>query len=270
MTSTPEHHAATRPATRAATRTQARGAAIRAYLGLELRRTLRDRRTLLFSLVVPPAFYLAMGATAENRSTSIGPDTNLAASLLVSLALYGALLTATSGGAGVAVERAQGWTRQLRLTPLEPWAYVLVKVLASMTVGAASVALTFAAGLLGGARMPASAWVLCALIAWCGSLVFAAFGLFLGYVLPSETVVRMLGPVLTVLAFAGGLFLPFSDGTVMAAVSRVMPTYGLAELARAPLGGGSVEVVAVVNVVAWTAVFFAGAVWRFRADAARV
>ncbi|WP_020013985.1 ABC transporter permease [Promicromonospora sukumoe] len=244
--------------------------AIRAYLRLELRRMLRDRRTVLFSLLVPPAVFLWAGTSAENRATEIAPGTNLTASLLVSVALYGALLTATSGGAGVAVERAQGWTRQLRLTPLAPWAYVQAKVLASMVLGAGSVLVTFAAGAFAGARMPVSAWVLCALAAWAGSLVFAAFGLLMGYLLPTDGVLKYLNLILTALAFAGGLFLPFSDGTPMAALSRVMPTFGLAELARAPLGGGSLEVVAVVNIVAWAAIFLAGAAWRFRTDTARV
>lgn len=244
--------------------------AIRAYVRLELRRMLRDRRTLLFSLLVPPAVFLWAGTSADHRATEIGPGTNLTAALLVSVALYGALLTATSGGAGVAVERAQGWTRQLRLTPLAPWAYVQAKVLAAMAVGAGSVLVTFTAGAFAGARMPASAWVLCALAAWAGSLVFAAFGLLMGYLLPTDGVLKYLNLLLTGLAFAGGLFLPFADGTPMAALSRFMPTYGLAELARAPLGGGSVELLAVVNVVAWAAIFLAGAAWRFRTDTARV
>jgi len=269
MTSVP-HPEATRPTPGTSVRSAARGGAIRTYLRLELRRTLRDRRTLLFSLLVPPVVFLWVGASSDNTATEIGPGTNLAASLLVSIALFGALLTASSGGAGVAVERAQGWTRQLRLTPLEPWAYVLVKVLASMAVGAVSVLVTFAVGWYGGARMPASAWVLCALIAWCGSLVFAAFGLLMGYLLPTESVLRFLNLILVVLSFAGGMFLPFNDGTVLAEVSRFMPTYGLAELARAPLGGGTFELLPVINVVAWAAIFCAGAAWRFRRDTARM
>jgi ABC-2 type transport system permease protein len=267
MTSAPLPEA-TRPTS--GVRSAARAGAIRTYLRLELRRMLRDRRTLLFSLLVPPAVFLWAGASADNATTQIGPGTNLTASLLVSIALFGALLTASSGGAGVAVERAQGWPRQLRLTPLEPWAYVLVKVLASMVLGAASVLVTFAAGWFGGAQMPTSAWVLCALIAWSGSLVFGAFGLLMGYLLPTESVLKLLNLIVAALSFAGGLFLPFRDGTPMAAVSQVMPTYGLAELARAPLGGGSFEVVAVVNVVAWAVIFFAAAAWRFRKDTARV
>lgn len=269
MTSAPLPEA-TRPTPGTSVRSAARAGAIRTYLRLELRRMLRDRRTLLFSLLVPPAVFLWVGASADNQATEVGPGTNLTASLLVSIALFGALLTSSSGGAGVAVERAQGWTRQLRLTPLEPWAYVLVKVLASMTIGGFSVLLTFIAGWFGGAEMPPVAWALCALIAWSGSLVFAAFGLLMGYLLPTDSVHKFLNLILAALSFAGGLFLPFSDGTPMATISQLMPTYGLAELARAPLGSGSFEIIAVVNVVAWAAVFFSAAAWRFRKDTARV
>jgi ABC-2 type transport system permease protein len=230
---------------------------------------LRNRRSLIFSFVMPPVFFLLFGTSAEYKTTQVGPDANVVAYVLVSMALYGALLTATGGGAGVAVERAQGWTRQLRLTPLNPWAYVLIKVLASMTLGAVSVLITLTVGAFSGAQMPASAWIACALIAWFGSLVFAAFGLFMGYLLPTENVIQILAPVLALLSFAGGLFMPLGD-TWFAEVAKFVPTYGLAELVRAPLGGETVGVAAIANVVAWALIFFAGAVWRFRKDTARV
>ena len=59
--------------------------------------------------------------------------------------------------------------------------------------------------------MPAALWVLTALVAWLGSLVFAAFGLFMGYLLPTENVMQILGLALLLLAFAGGLFVPLSQ-----------------------------------------------------------
>jgi ABC-2 type transport system permease protein len=46
--------------------------------------------------------------------------------------------------------------------------------------------------------------------------------------------------------------------------------YGLAELARVPLTGGTVEIGWVVNILAWLVVFVVGAAWRFRKDTARV
>jgi ABC-2 type transport system permease protein len=238
------------------------------YLRLEIRRFVRNRRTLIFSLVMPPVFFLIFG-TASDYTTQKAGSGNVTAWILVSMALYGALLTATSGGASVSVERAQGWTRQLRLTPLRPWAYVATKVSATMALGAVSVLITMAVGLvLGKAHMPFYAWIAAPLIAWAGSIVFAAFGLFMGYLLPSENVMQILGPVLALLSFAGGLFFPLGDGW-FADVAKLMPTYGLAELTRAPLGDGF-SAWAVVNVVAWAVLFSLGAMWRFRKDTARV
>ncbi|GAA4848089.1 ABC transporter permease [Luteimicrobium xylanilyticum] len=238
------------------------------YLRLEIRRFVRNRRTLVFSLIMPPAFFLIFG-TASDYTTQKAGNGNVTAWILVSMALYGALLTATSGGASVSVERAQGWTRQLRLTPLRPWAYVVTKVAATMTLGAVSVLITMGVGLaLGKAHMPFYAWILAPLIAWAGSLVFAAFGLFMGYLLPSENVMQILGPVLALLSFAGGLFVPLGDNW-FADVAKFVPTYGLAELTRAPLGDGF-SWLAVLNVVGWALVFALGAAWRFRKDTARV
>jgi len=239
------------------------------YLRLELRRFFRNRRTLIFSFVMPPVFFVIFGTQSDYRTLDAGSGhANVTAWILVSMALYGAMLTATSGGATVSVERAQGWTRQLRLTPLRTWSYVATKLAATMALGAVSVIITMLVGTFFHAQMPWYAWVLCPVIAWAGSIVFAAFGLFMGYLLPSENVMQVLGPGLALLSFAGGLFVPLSGW--FEHVAQVMPTYGLAQLVRAPIAGEGFPVVAVVNVVAWALVFSLGAAWRFRKDTARV
>jgi ABC-2 type transport system permease protein len=185
------------------------------------------------------------------------------------MALYAAMIAAISGGASVSVERAQGWTRHLRLTPLRPSAYVVTKLAGALALGGVSVVVTLAAGAALHARMPATAWVGCALIAWLGSVVFAAFGLFMGYLLPTENVMQILGPGTALLSFAGGLFVPIEDGTVFHTIAQLTPVYGMAELARWPLGGGF-SWAAVVNLVVWGTLFALGAAWRFRRDTARV
>ena len=58
--------------------------------------------------------------------------------------------------------------------------------------------------------MPSDLWVITGLCVWIGSLLFAAFGLFIGYLLPSENVMQIIGVALTLLCFAGGLFIPLS------------------------------------------------------------
>lgn len=239
-----------------------------AFLAVELRRLLRNRRTIVFTLVMPPVFFLIFGTADAYTTQSVG-HANVTAWIMSSMALYGAMLATTGGGASVSVERAQGWTRQLRLTPLRPTTYVATKVVLAMVLGLASVLVVTLVGVVSGASGDAGRVALSVGLAWAGSVVFAAFGLFMGYLLPAENVMQILGPVLALLAFAGGLFVPLGDG-LFADIAQVSPTYGLAEIVRAPLTGEGVSVWAVVNVVAWAAVFVGGAAWRFRRDTARV
>jgi ABC-2 type transport system permease protein len=195
----------------------------------------------------------------------------VAAFIMISMALYGAMLSTTGGGAMVAVERSQGWSRQLRLTPLTAPAYIVVKVVVAMTLGAVSVLVTYAAGLLSGAQMDTVVWIETALLAWVGSLVFAAFGVFMGYLLPSENVMQILGPVLALFAFLGGLFVPLDQlGSAFQTIAKFTPMYGLNQIVHAPLTGDAPGWAAVVNVAVWLAVFAGGAAWRFRRDTARV
>ena len=238
---------------------------------LELRRMVRNRRTVIFTLVMPAVFFLLFGTGAAARNQSIGGGGNLTGYILVSMAVYGAMLSTTSGGAMVSVERAAGWSRQLRLTPLKPVAYIAVKLVLAMIIGLVSVGVAFVVGAVSGAKLPVHAWIECGLLAWVCALVFAAFGLFMGYLLPSENVMQILGPALAVLGFAGGLFVPLDAfGHTFATIAKFTPVYGVGEIARYPLTGDGNLWLAALNVVVWTSLFAAGAMWRFRRDTARV
>ncbi|HEX5200800.1 ABC transporter permease [Paractinoplanes rhizophilus] len=237
---------------------------------LELRRMMRNRRTVIFTLIMPAAFFLLFGTNASAKQEAVGGG-NVTGYILVSMAVYGAMLATTSGGAMVSIERAAGWSRQLRLTPLKPVAYIAVKLVLAMIIGLVSVAVAFAVGSVSGAKLPAHAWIECGLLAWVCALVFAAFGLFMGYLLPSENVMQILGPVLAVLSFAGGLFVPVDDlGHTFATIAKFTPVYGVGEIARYPLVQDGNLWLATLNVVVWTALFALGAMWRFRRDTARV
>jgi ABC-2 type transport system permease protein len=238
------------------------------FLALEVRRALRNRRTLVFMLVFPIVIYLLFG----KGSGTIGDGSSVTIKQyeMVSLALYGAMTACTSGGSQVAVERALGWSRQLRLTPLRPPAYVAIKIMAAMALGLIPVLVMFAFGAIRGVRLPAHVWILCALAVWLGSLVFATLGLFMGYLLPSENVMQYLGPILGVLSVFGGVFFPItflSHG--LQQIAEITPVYGVADLARSPLLG-NFHWSSVVNIVAWTAIFATGSMLVFRRDTKRV
>jgi ABC-2 type transport system permease protein len=240
------------------------------FLALEIRRLLRNRRTVIFTIVLPVVFFLIFGANQSYSNDRAGSG-NVEAFVMISMAVYGAMLGTTATGAMVSVERAQGWSRQLRLTPLKPIAYIVVKVITATLVGLTSIAAVYLVGSISGAHMPLSVWVLTVLIAWVGSLVFAAFGLFMGYLLPSENVMQILGPVLALLAFLGGLFIPLDQiGEPFRTLAQFTPMYGLNQLVHAPLTHDGLTWSAVLNLVVWATVFVAGAAWQFRRDTARV
>lgn len=237
---------------------------------LELRRLLRNRRTVIFTLVMPVVFFLLFGL-GKNYSDDSAGHGNVAAYVMISMAVYGAMLATTSAGASVSIERSLGWSRQLRLTPLAPAAYIAVKLTMALVIGLVSILAVYAAGVVTHqADMPVHLWFVTAAIAWVGSLVFAAFGLFMGYVLPGENVMQVLGPVLALLAFLGGLFVPLAKGSVMEAIAKFTPMYGLNQLVHAPLTGDAVHLVWIANVLIWLVIFTGGAMWRFRGDTARV
>jgi ABC-2 type transport system permease protein len=240
-------------------------------LKLEIRRLLRNRRTVIFAIIFPVVFFLAFGLNKAYANDKLAHG-NVSAFVMISMALYGAILATTSGGAMVSIERAAGWSRQLRLTPLSPVAYIVIKVLTAMVLGLASVVAVYVVGgLTGKPSMPMYVWIATAASVWVGSLVFAAFGLFMGYLLPTENVMQFLGLALALLAFAGGLFIPLSQfPQVVQDIAEYTPLYGLNQLVHAPLLGGGVEVAWVANAVIWLLIFAGGAIWRFRKDTARV
>lgn len=239
----------------------------RTLLGLEMRRMLRNRRTVFFTLLFPPALFFAIGS--DSSTTERVGSGNVAAYIMVSMALYGAALTTASAGSSVALERSVGWSRQLRLTPLNPVAYIATKGACALVLGALAVLAVNVAGLAQGRPdMPVGTWIACAVLALACSFVFAALGLFVGYVVPGENAMQILGPGLALFAFLGNLFIPITEGTLLWHVASVTPMFGVAEISRAPLTG-DLPWYAVVNAVAWLLVFIAGAAWRMSKDTAR-
>ena len=240
------------------------------FLGLELRRLLRNKRAVIFTLIMPSVFFLLFGTDGEYKTDSAGHG-NVTAYIMVSMAVYGAMIATTSGGAMVATERALGWSRQLRLTPLHPVAYVAVKVAVAMAMGLVAIVTVFVVGELFGADIAMWRLVVCGVLAWTCTLVFAAFGLFMGYLLPSENVMQILGPALALLSFAGGLFIPLDQmSDVFASIAKVTPAYGVGVLSRAPFGDDGSIALAIVNVLVWASVFVLGAAWRMSRDTQRV
>ena len=238
-------------------------------LGIELKRMLRNRRTIIFTLVIPAALLLSFGGQ-KGWDDKAGSG-NVAAYILVSMALYGAALTAAAGGSMVALERSLGWSRQLRLTPLNPVVYILMKALVALVMGALAITAVNLVGIWQGkAEMPTHIWLITPLVTVLCTLTFAALGVFVGYVVPGENAMQILGPGLALLSFLGGVFIPLDQySDAVRHIAYWTPMYGVAEIARSPLTH-ELPWYAAVNAVGWFAIFVAGAAWRMSKDTARV
>ncbi|CAD6009963.1 ABC transporter permease [Agreia sp. COWG] len=245
------------------------------YLRIELARKLRNRRTLFFTLLFPVLMFVIIGYPQRDEQLTATPladgGVSVGAYIMVSMAMYGAMMSATQTGASVAVERAQGWSRQLRLTPINPLVNVVIKMIAGLALGLVAVLATYAAGALSGIQLSAAQWVVTGVAGWLlAGAVFTTLGLMVGYMVPGENAAQATSLVIVLLSFLGGLFYPLSTmPDFMQVIAKFTPVYGISQLARAPLTGEGFDLAALVNALVWLAVFLWGTVVFFRRDTKR-
>lgn len=226
---------------------------------LELRRVLRDYVSMFFIAVLPGFFYLIFGASQAYGAEDVGSG-NVSMYVMISMAAYGAVSATTGIGGMAAVERMQGWGRQLGLTPLRDGSYVAMKAVVALVIAAIPVALIYLLGVATGASGTAVAWALSAVLVLVGAAVFAVYGLAVGLAFRSEAAVSAASGLLVIMAFLGNIFIPLS-GTLLA-IAKFTPLYGYVALARYPLteggtadGGEEPLWHAVANVAVWATIF---------------
>ncbi|MFE0131489.1 ABC transporter permease [Streptomyces sp. NPDC059037] len=238
-----------------------------AYLGLEVRRTLRDTGFVIGGIGLPVLMYLLFtnvgggSAYAEWKTTS-----------MVGMAAYGAVIAALNTGTGVAEDKTIGWLRQLRATPMTPRDVVLGRALTgAVTVLPAIVAVFAAGGLVNGVRMAPWQWAAAVVLLWAGSLPFTMLGLGNGYRLTAQTT----GVVNTAcnlgLAVLGGLWFPVDlfPGWLRA-LSDYTPTHRYAELGTSVTDGSGIGLGTVAVLTAWLLAFGSYAVVSYRRAARTV
>lgn len=207
------------------------------YVGFEVRRIFRDPVSLFFTAGLPVFFYLIFGASMNWGDDSVG-NGNVAMMIMVSMAAYGAVTAAVSLGGSAAVERMQGWGRQLGLTPLGDRGYVCVKTAVAVLITVIPVGLVFAAGALTGAAGSITAWLLSGLILVVGAALFSLYGLIFALAFRTEGAVSAASGSVVILGFLGNIFFPLS-GTLLT-LAKFTPLYGLNALARYPISEGNV------------------------------
>ncbi|MGO3088752.1 MAG: ABC transporter permease [Galactobacter sp.] len=247
------------------------------YLRIELIRQFRDGFTLFFTLALPAVMYLIFGAGAEWGDIRIGAggEGNVTFSVMVSMAAYGVVTAMTSLTSSAAAESAQGWGRQLAMTPLGNGGYTVTKVLVALFYSVLSIVVVYVLGFFTGAEAgPTWRWFACAGITLGLGSIYGLYGLAVGLIFKSDTATGLASALLTFFAFFGNVFMPLS-GTMLT-IAHYTPLYGVVALARWPLTEGAVDETLtdplwqpVLNVVVWALIFLALALYGVRRSRAR-
>ncbi len=223
-----------------------------AYTKYELIRTFRNRRFLVFAFGFPLVLYVLIAA--PNRHVHNLSHSGVSAPLyfMVGLLTFGTMNAMLSAGARIAAERAVGWNRQLRITPLSPRTYFRTKVLTGYAMALVTIGLLYAAGAVLGVRLAAGDWLKMTGLILVGLVPFAALGIFIGHVVTSESIGPALGGSTALLAFLGGVWFPLGGHGVLHDVGQALPSYWLVQAAHVGLGGTGWGSRGWIVLAAWT------------------
>ena len=172
---------------------------------------LRNRRTIIFALVFPAAMFFVFGSGSDGAGAASGA---------------GNVVGLRHGVDGDVRRRADRRLRRRRrrrragarlVAPAAPDAAAPDGLHPGQGVrrprhgrAARSSPSTSIGAVQGKPQMPFDVWVKCGLLTLACVMTFAALGVFVGYLVPGENVMQVLGPGLALLAFLGGLFIPLS------------------------------------------------------------
>jgi ABC-2 type transport system permease protein len=241
------------------------------YTRYELLRTLRNRRFFLLSLGFPLILYFVIVSPNRHVQNFNGSGISFPLYYMVGLASFGTMSAMLSCGARIAAERAVGWNRQLRITPLRPRAYFRVKVLTGYMMALISLLALYAAGTSFGVSLTADEWLKMTGLILVGLVPFAALGVLLGHTLTPDSIGPAMGGGISLLALLGGTWFPIggSHGFLHDLV-QLIPSYWLVQAGHVGLGGQAWPAKAWIVMAAWTILLGALAARAYRRDTGRI
>ncbi|MEI5099103.1 ABC transporter permease [Streptomyces sp. PmtG] len=228
------------------------------YIRLEILRLVRNGGYLMMSLVMPVGLYLTVAGG--------GPDQESLVRSMVGAAAFGALGVVITNGTGIAEDRALGWLRQLRLTPLSPAQVVVARGAVATCLGIMPIVVI---GLIGGAykgvHLSFGTWLSVFLLLWVGIAPLAMLGIGIGYLFRAQ-LAQIAGTVsYLTLTLLGGLMMPVDQLPSWAQpLSKETPVYRYAELSWNAAAGGAPSLAGVGVLAVWTALLAAFAAYAYR------
>jgi ABC-2 type transport system permease protein len=239
------------------------------YTKHELLRAFRNRRFFFFSLGFPLVLYFVIAA--PNRHDHNFGGTGLTAPLyyMIGLASFGTMMAMISTGARIATERQAGWTRQLRISPLTPFAYFRTKVIVAYAIALLTIVILFVAGSSLGAHVPAGRLAEMLALMLIGLAPFAALGIFLGHVSTTDAIGPLVGGIVSLLALVSGTWFPVQHG-FLHDLGQALPSYWLVQASHVAEHGHGWSSLGWAVVLGWFVVLSAAARWAYKRDTGRV
>lgn len=238
---------------------------------LEIRRMLVDTRFLILMLAMPIAMYLLFTNIFGDTPPVDGMSQYVRA--MISMAAFGAIGAALMATAPrIAVERTNGWLRQLRTMPVPARTVITAKVLAAMVWGLPAIVLVDVTAVLNhGVTMAWWQWCAIGGLLWLGTAPFAALGTLLGYLTDGDSAFGVTYGIYLALAALGGLWMPTTIlPKVLQHIASVLPSNRFAELGWRVAVGHAPSAMGATILVGWLVAFaaIAGLLYR-KANALR-
>ena len=189
---------------------------------------------------------------------------------MTAMAVYGCLFAVVGPGARIARDRAGGWTRQLRITPLRARTDLTAKVAAAYLLAVPTLVLLYLAGASLGVRLGASQWLELTGLILVGLAPFVVIGLLLGYLIPVDALTPALGGIVVVFSLFGGAYgFELATSGPLFDVMKALPSYWLVQAGKGVVLGGGWPAQAWLVVAAWTIVLAPVAWLAYRRSSAR-
>jgi ABC-2 type transport system permease protein len=237
------------------------------YLRTEIRRAFTTPRYLLFTVGMPLVLFLVIGNAYDGEVAGVSATTWY----MINMGVFGAMGAVLGAGSRIAIERAEGWNRQLRLTPLPPLGYVVGKAVTGMAVALPALVLVCLAGALTGrVHLDPVQWLEIIGIGWLALIPLAVVGVGIGYLARGDSVQAVNGGLVLLLSMFGGLWFPVDNGPQwLQSVAHLMPTYWIGQITRAPLTSNWPALSGWLVLLVWAVVGARIAAKRYRVDSVR-
>jgi ABC-2 type transport system permease protein len=240
------------------------------YTRYELLRTLRNRRFFLLSLGFPLILFFVVAGPNRHVRDFDGSGISFPLYYMVGMAAFGTMSAMLSCGGRIAAERAVGWNRQLRISPLSPRAYFRVKVLTGYMMALMSLLALYAAGASLGVSLGAGEWLKMTGLILVGLVPFAALGIMLGHMLTPDSTGPAMGGGISLLALLGGVYFPLGSHGFLHDLAQFIPSYWLVRASHVALGGAPWSATGWMVMGAWTVILSVLAARAYRRDTGRV